>query len=516
MKKSLKFFITAFLLITFTVSYLLSYFFITVRYEKIVHNELYSTAKILAQQILLTRKWVALHGSVLVEKNNDIESSPFLEEPYVIDEKGRIFVKMNPAFVTREIAKLAVKEKGFYFRVVSLKAVNPKNNPDEFERLSLINFENKNLTEKTAIVEKNFRYIIPLYTEEPCLKCHRNYKVGDVRGALSIFLPSDELFLKLKHTKFLLFLILTIFHLIVFLGFFLFFEKFVINPVKKLADYAKGNNTISQGEFNVSELLLLFESLKDAKLKDEKIKALLEEEVEKATKELRRINEQKSDFLLQIGHKLKTPLTVISTSIDYLFMKGGCGEEEKYLNLLKRNVSSLKRAVNQILKTAQLDMGISDEPSEKINLKVLLDEIVKLFDQKKIELTCNEDIYVYGSYEKLSYLFENLIHNAIKFNKDSGIVKVIVEKEGSFALIKVIDEGIGIREEDKDRVFEKFYHKNFANKEKGTGLGLYIAKSVTNLHNGEIWFESEEGKGTTFFVKIPVLEVDSEKNNINY
>lgn len=365
MKKSLRFYITAFLLIIFTISYLLTYFFIIFRYEKIILNELHSTAKILAQQILITRKWVALHGSILVEKNTETEPNPFLEEPYVIDEKGRIFVKMNPAFVTREIAKLAEKETGFYFRVVSLKAVNPRNYPDDFERLSLLDFENKNLVEKTVILEKNFRYIIPLYTEQSCIKCHKNYKVGDVRGALSIFLPSDELFLKLKHTKLLLFFILTIFHIAIFLGFFLFFSKFVINPVKKLTDYAQGNDDIAQREFDIKELLLLFESLKNAKIKDQEIKAMLEEEVEKATKELRRINEQKSDFLLQIGHKLKTPLTVISTSIDYLLMKGGCGEEEKYLNLLKRNVSSLKRAVNQILKTAQLDMGISDEPFEK-------------------------------------------------------------------------------------------------------------------------------------------------------
>lgn len=83
-------------------------------------------------------------------------------------------------------------------------------------------------------------------------------------------------------------------------------------------------------------------------------------------------------------------------------------------------------------------------------------------------------------------------------------------------MIKVIDEGIGIKKEDRERVFEKFFHKHIENKEKGTGLGLYIAKSVTNLHNGEIWFESEEGKGTTFFVKLPLVEVDSEKNNTYY
>lgn len=515
MKKGLKFYITAFLLIIFTASYLLAYFFITVRYEKIIINELQSTAKMLAQQILLTRKWVALHGAVLVEKNKDIEPNPFLEDSYVIDEKGRVFVKMNPAFVTREIAKLAEKEKGFYFRVVSLKAVNPKNNPDDFERISLLDFENKGVLEKSAIIGKTYRYIIPLYTEEPCIQCHRNYKVGDVRGALSIFLPSDLLLLNLKHTKFFFFLIFTIFHVIVFLGFFLFFDRYVINPVKKLTDYAQGNENISEKEFNVTELIFLFENLKIAKLKDKKIKALLEEEVAKATEELQKLNQQKSDFLLQIGHKLKTPLTVISTSVDYLLMKGNCREDKKYLTLLKKNVSTLKRAVNQILKTAQLDMGICDETYEKVNLRILLEEIINSFGECEIVLIVNKDIYVLGLYEKLYYLFENLIHNAVKFNKENGKVKVVVEEQQDSVLIKVIDEGIGIREEDKSKIFEKFYHRNYEKREKGTGLGLYIAKCVVDMHDGEIWFESVEGKGTTFFVKLPIIENGDAKDNFN-
>ncbi|MCX7991136.1 MAG: DUF3365 domain-containing protein [Proteobacteria bacterium] len=513
MKKNLKFYITSFLLLIFIFSYLLSYFFITERYEKIILNELQSTAKILAQQILITRKWVALHGAVLVKKDKDIEPNPFLEEPYVVDEKGRIFVKMNPAFVTREIAKLAEKEKGFHFRVVSLKAVNPKNSPDEFERSALLDFDSKKISEKTSLVGKTFRYIIPLYVEDSCLKCHKNYNVGDVRGALSIFLPSDELLLKLKNTKFLFFLILTFFHIVIFLGFWSFLGKFIVDPINKLAKYAMGNENLEDSEFNVAELLVLFENLRDSKIKDKKIKEILEEEIEKATRELRSLNEKKSDFLLQIGHKLKTPLTVIATSIDYLLMKGSCSEEEKYLNLLKRNVSSLKRAVNQILKSAQLDMGITDNLNEKISLKVLIEEIIQSFGGYKIKIHCPVDLWVYGCYEMLYYLFENLIHNAIKFNKPEGEVIIDIERIENFALIKVRDEGVGIREEDKTKVFDKFYHRDRENREKGTGLGLYIAKYVTEMHNGEIWFETEINKGTTFFVKLPLIEVENGKNN---
>lgn len=506
MKRSLKFYIAGFLFCIFIVSYLLAYVFITKRYEEIVLNELNSSAKMLAQQILITRKWVALHTFVLVEKDGKIEPNPFLEEPYVEDKYGKIYVKMNPAFVTREIAKLAEKEKGFYFRVVSLNAVNPKNTPDEFEKEALLAFERKNKGEFYSVKDRAFRYVIPLYTEESCISCHKNYKVGDVRGALSIFLPSDELFIKLKKTKLLFFILLTLFHIVVFAGFWLFFDRFVIEPVHKLALFAEGKEELKDTEFNIEELFVLSEKLRSAKLKDERIKEILKDEVEKATNELKAINDKKSEFLLEVGHKLKTPLTVISTSIDYLLMKGGCVEESKYLELLKKNVAILKRALNQILKTAQIDMNIEDESFEKVNLSKLLQEVLNAFSYERIISNIEDNLYVYGAKEKLVSLFENLIHNAIKFNRTDGNIYINLEKTGGYVLFRIRDEGLGIKEEDKPFIFDKFFYKNYNGKEKGTGLGLYIAKKVVELHKGEIYFTSSEKEGTTFFVKLPLME----------
>lgn len=506
MLKSLKFYVTTFLVVIFVISYFLAYFFITERYEQIILQELGASARMLAQQILITRKWVALHGTVLVEKDETTEPNPFLTEPYIIDKKGRIYVKMNPAFVTREIAKLAEKEKGFYFRVVSLRAVNIKNSPDDFEKKALLQFEGNVINEIFAVKDKTFRYMIPLYTEGSCISCHRDYKVGDVRGALSIFLPSDKLFLKLKKTKFMFFLLLTLFHLVVFSGFWLFFDRFVVKPVKDLALFAEGEKKLPTNSFNIEELFVLSEKLKQAKIKDEKIKEMLKEEVAKATEELKLLNDKKSEFLLEIGHKLKTPLTVISASVDYLLLKGNCLEEEKYLELLKKNVSTLKRALNQILKTAQIDMNIKDDDFEKINISNILRDVLSTFDGKNMVLEIEDDLYIYGLKDKITLLFENLIHNAVKFSKKDGVVQVIMKREGNALIFIVKDEGIGIKDEDKPHIFEKFFHKSYNEKEKGTGLGLYIVKKVVELHNGSISFESDAGKGTTFIVNIPIEE----------
>lgn len=509
MRKSLKLYITSFLVIIFIASYGLAYLFISERYEKIIINELQSTAKMLAQQIILTRKWVALHGAVLVENAKNLEPNPFLKEPYVIDEKGKVYLKMNPAFVTREIAKLAERERGFYFRVVSLKAINPKNNADNFEKDAIMDFEKKGLTEKSYIGEKTFRYIIPLFAESSCLKCHTGYKVGDVRGALSIFLPIDELLFKLNKTKFLFFLLLTLFHIVVFSGFWLFFDKFVIKPVQRLALFAEGKGELEEKAFNIEELYLLLDKLKTAKIRDEKIKEILRMEVENATTELKTLNDKKSEFLLEIGHKLKTPLTVISACVDYLLMKKGSKEDEKYFDLLKKNVLLLRRALNQILKTAQLDMDIIDENLKKNNLSKILAEVLHAFDLKNIVLSIDEDLFILGAEEKLISMFENLIHNAVKFNKPDGKIEVKLTRSGEFALFRIKDEGIGIREEDKPNIFEKFYHTKCNDRERGTGLGLYMVKKIVEFHKGEIYFESKMQEGATFYIKLPLLIEDN-------
>ncbi len=504
MQKSLKFYVIIFLTAIFFLSYLISYFFITRKYEQIFLTELKISAKMLADQITLTRKWVALHSAVFVEKKDEIEPNPYLKEPYIIDSKGRMYIKMNPAFVTREISKLAEKERGFYFRVTSLKALNPKNIPDEFEKEALRKFEqDKNINEFYRLVENNFRYIIPLYAEESCLSCHRDYKVGNIRGGLSLSLSAHELMKSLVAIKVEFFIAITMFYGLILAGVLMFFNRFVLKPVKELTDFAEGTAIEENKSFLSSrEFSILYERLKLARINDEQIKERLKEEVIRVTKELEEIHNKKTDFFLEVGHKLKTPLTVIGTSVDYLLMKGSCEGDKRFLELLKKNIESLKRATSQILKAAQIDMGISEKYFEKINLKQVLKEVMNNFNYENFITEIEDDIYVKGDKEKLTVLFENLIHNAVKFNKIDGKIYIKLKKEDEMAVFIIKDEGKGI--DDATKIFQKFYHKDLEGGEKGTGLGLYISKKVVDLHGGSITFVSEKNKGTEFTVKIPL------------
>jgi hypothetical protein len=183
---SLKFIIGVAVTLTLTMG--ASLYFISKKHEKLVFEQLDTQAKTLFNQIVLTRKWIADHGGVFVEKAPWKGPSPYLSEPEIIDIRGRKFIKESPAMVTKELSRYA-KEKGlFWFHITSLKLVNPENAPDAFEKAALKEFETGQIKESSKIEKIGpsyfYRYVAPLYIEKACLKCHshQGYKTGDVRG----------------------------------------------------------------------------------------------------------------------------------------------------------------------------------------------------------------------------------------------------------------------------------------------------------------------------------------------
>jgi diguanylate cyclase (GGDEF)-like protein len=174
--------------------------------QTLIEHELQSRARAFFQSILTTRSWNARHGGVYVEKRPGVESNPFLENPDIVTVDGVVYTLKNPALMTREISELA-KNRGFFeFHITSLKPINPVNKPDDFERESLLRFDNG---EKERFVETKdngstvFRYMAPLYVEEACLKCHRKqgYRLGDVRGGISVTFNIDAVRAHLQHNR---------------------------------------------------------------------------------------------------------------------------------------------------------------------------------------------------------------------------------------------------------------------------------------------------------------------------
>lgn len=173
--------------------------------EKFLHQQ----AHVLYQQIVLTRRWNASYGGVYVRKRPGMETNKYLYEvgpghgekstvvPEITDNKGNVFTLKNPALMTHELSELTASHADIRFHLTSLRTINPANAPDEFEKRSLTQFESglKETSEFSVQDGKSYyRFMAPLYVERGCLQCHgfQGYKVGDVRGGISLTLPMDS------------------------------------------------------------------------------------------------------------------------------------------------------------------------------------------------------------------------------------------------------------------------------------------------------------------------------------
>jgi hypothetical protein len=156
------------------------------------------TASALVQQIIITRMWNAQHGGVYAEISDWTPPNPYLEdrERDIVSLAGKRYTKLNPAYMTRQISELARAHLGYRFNLTSLKPLNPSNRPDPWEEAALLSFE-RGADRQSSVVRQDgkpvFRFMVPLPTEQACLKCHekQNYRLGDIRGGISVSVPME-------------------------------------------------------------------------------------------------------------------------------------------------------------------------------------------------------------------------------------------------------------------------------------------------------------------------------------
>ncbi|MCG8633190.1 MAG: diguanylate cyclase [Desulfobacterales bacterium] len=177
--------------------------------NRIIKDQMYSTARSHFRNIVLTRRWNADHGGVYVEKRAGVVSNPYLENPDITTVDGKVYTKKNPALMTREISEYAREAGDFIYHITSLNPLNPDNRPDDFEKNALEMFEggSREFTEKKQVGGKTiFRYMAPLYVEKACLSCHgkQMYKIGDVRGGISVTFDISNIQKDLKINKILI------------------------------------------------------------------------------------------------------------------------------------------------------------------------------------------------------------------------------------------------------------------------------------------------------------------------
>ena len=244
----------------------------------------------------------------------------------------------------------------------------------------------------------------------------------------------------------------------------------------------------------------------DLKKKNEMLKDVIDD--------ARRVRRERINFLAKISHELRTPLNSI-LGFTGLLIQGVRGElsEEMRSDLFSiyKNAQFLLKIVDDMLNLSKIEMNKFELDIKKIDIKALLDNIysdfmpIALEKGLQLDLIVDEVPYVFGDEIKIREVINNLIDNSLKFT-ENGYIRVKAsrysEKE-DMVLIAVEDTGIGIKNDELDRIFEDFYQ---VDGRKGTGIGLSISKKFVEVMGGEMWAESKFGKGSTFYFTLPIAE----------
>ncbi|QQK08542.1 sensor histidine kinase [Miniphocaeibacter halophilus] len=227
----------------------------------------------------------------------------------------------------------------------------------------------------------------------------------------------------------------------------------------------------------------------------------------------------RSEFTANVTHELKTPLTSIIGYAELIELGLAKDEEAKtFAKTIGEDANKLLMTINDIIILSKYDDPTSIK-IEKIHFYIgdFIDELVKSIENvaslKKVKILKELDNFeVYADKNKIKDLVNNLLSNAIKYNKPYGLISVKLYKKNGNCVIEISDTGIGIKETDINRIFERFYVVDKARgKKSGTGLGLAIVKHVALVHNGTIEIKSKLGEGSTFKFSFPL----NENNDLN-
>ncbi|OGI16770.1 MAG: hypothetical protein A3J63_03270 [Candidatus Moranbacteria bacterium RIFCSPHIGHO2_02_FULL_40_12b] len=236
-----------------------------------------------------------------------------------------------------------------------------------------------------------------------------------------------------------------------------------------------------------------------------------------SVEQIAKVNKMKSDFISIVSHQLKTPPTEISWEIELLLAEYKGELNNKQLEIISSISEANRRIVkltNDLLDVARFDQGRFILNKEKINIAEIIREVIQnnlimaQANNVRIEFSNNGTIpEIIGDKKRIGVVVDNFLTNAIKYTKEKGKVGIEARQQGDNLVVSVKDNGVGIPESQKDKVFDKFFRSDNVVKynTEGSGLGLYIAKKIIESSKGKIWFDTKEGQGSTFYFSLPIM-----------
>jgi hypothetical protein len=279
--------------------------------------------------------------------------------------------------------------------------------------------------------------------------------------------------------------------------------------IEKKPFYGEFTTLKKNGEKYIAEVYI-------APVLDEKGEIIFFVRLERDITESKEIDRAKTEFVSIASHQLRTPLAMIGLAVEMLLggMSGTCDPEaNKQLEDIYRDVRGMSKLIDSLLNVSRIEMRTMVIAPEPTNLKDILTDVLKeLLPQMK-----NKSLQIKAFYDQalpiinidqnlIRIVLQNLISNAIKYTPENGTVSCEMKSNGQDALIKISDTGCGIPENQQNKIFDKMFRaSNVIEQGKdGIGLGLYIVKSIVSQYGGKIWLNSKTGRGTTFYITVPL------------
>lgn len=232
--------------------------------------------------------------------------------------------------------------------------------------------------------------------------------------------------------------------------------------------------------------------------------------------------QERKEFVSNVSHELRTPLTSVKSYVEAL-SDGAWQDKEiapQFLKVVQDETERMIRMINDLLSLSRMDAGTTKLNLEYVNINELFNYILNRFDMiikkeedpKKKKYTIErfftkKDLWVEIDTDKFTQVIDNIMNNAIKYSPDGGVITARLLETHNHVIMSISDQGLGIPRKNLSHIFDRFFRvdKARSRKQGGTGLGLAISKEVVNMLGGQIWVDSVEGKGSTFYISLPYV-----------
>lgn len=515
-----------FIILTFFIVSII-FIFILTKYLHQQHEKTHQQHKELLLQeavthfetMLMLRHWNAGHGGVYVKQRDGISPNPYLIDNVIRAENNTTLIKVNPAWMTRQVNDIINKGSSRYYHITSLKPLNPSNAPDLFE-LEALNYFEKNADKQyyykgidSSIQEKTlpdtYDFMGRLDTKEACLECHakQGYEVGDLRGGIRISIPTDkyEKMIELEDVNYDSFFLLIISLIGVLLTLvsallYLFFkEQFKLEKFNQTLEDKVEERTQELNNININ----LEKEIENEVLKSHEKDQLIIAQSRQAAM---------GEMISMIAHQWRQPISNMAMDASNMIVDielDNIDKEEfkQYAQGIIKQTDHLSKTIDdfrnffreQKTKETVLPSNVVQESINIVGASLKSHGI-----SHEIVCVSEQEISIYS--RELLQVLLNLINNAkdvlIEHATHDAHINIIIAKEDESIVIKVCDNGIGIPEDILPKIFDPYFSTK--DKKDGTGLGLYMSKIIieTNL-KGRLFTTREENE-TCFVIQLNV------------